>query len=453
MDSDFRGGSLGRKSKTIQPIDQPAKPTIHELATKRGFNIKSNNGAGPEASAAETFVPDEPGMAADGTADQKLGSDEIEEVNLDNTSPADNDKSQKLTKLTIWTWLKRELSHRQKFAALLVGCSFVVICGFGAMAININNNSFELPVAYKSVKPKPQPIYSPLTGEPVSAAEAKMPITGVMIENSLDARPQSGLSSAGIVYEAIAEAGITRFLALYQYESPAMVGPVRSARPYFVRWAQGYHAGYAHVGGSPEALRDIKSWGVRDLDQFFAGGSVYSRISSRAAPHNMYTSLNKLRQLEKERNYGFVNFTGFDRKADTAQNKLQPSATSINMNISSASYAVRYAYNQKANNYSRYLAGQKHIDANGNKLIAPKVVVALIVPYSLASDHYHSNYDNIGSGQAFVFQDGQEIRATWSKASIDGPLKLTDGNGQQVKLNRGQVWITALKSASELKVK
>lgn len=453
MDSDFRGGSLGRKSKTIQPIDQPAKPAIHELAAKEGFDIKSNDGAGPEASAAETFVPDKSGMDADDAANQKPGSDKIEEVNLDNTSPAGSDKSQEPTKFAKWSWLKRELSHKQKFAALLVGCSFVVLAGLGAMAFNIINNSFVPPVAYKSVKPKPQPIYSPLTGEPVSAAQAKMPITGVMIENSLDARPQSGLSSAGIVYEAIAEAGITRFLALYQYESPTMVGPVRSARPYFVRWAQGYHAGYAHVGGSPEALQDIKNRNVHDLDQFFAGGNVYSRIGSRAAPHNMYTSLNKLRQLEKDRNYGFVSFTGFDRKADTAKNKLQPSATSINMNISSASYAVRYAYNQKANNYQRYLAGQKHIDANGNKQITPKVVVALIVPFSLESDHYHSNYDNIGSGQAFIFQDGQEIQGTWQKASIDGPLKLVDSKAQQIKLNRGQVWITALKSASELKVK
>jgi hypothetical protein len=167
----------------------------------------------------------------------------------------------------------------------------------------------------------------------------------------------------------------------------------------------------------------------------------------------MYTSLDKLRKLEKDRNYDFVSFTGFERKQDTPKNKLQPNATNISMNISSSSYAVRYTYNQKSNNYSRYLAGQKHIDTNGNKPITPKVVVALIVPYRLESDHYHSNYQNIGSGQAFIFQDGQEIEASWQKASIDGPLKLVDGKGQQIQLNRGQVWITALKSASELKVK
>src|SRR5262249_15833287 len=134
---------------------------------------------------------------------------------------------------------------------------------------------------------------STLSGLPVDPAVNQRPVTGVMIENSVQARPQSGLNQAGVVFEAIAEGGITRFLALYQDTTPDNVGPIRSARPYYEQWALGFDAGYAHVGGSPEALNDIKAWGVRDLDQFYNSGS-YHRISSREAPHNVYTGITTL---------------------------------------------------------------------------------------------------------------------------------------------------------------
>ena len=101
-----------------------------------------------------------------------------------------------------------------------------------------------------------------------------------MVENSLAARPQSGLSQAGVVFEALAEGGVTRFMALYQDTTPTNVGPIRSARPYFIEWAMGFDAAYAHVGGSPVALSDIKAWNVQDLNQFYYGG-YYHRISSR----------------------------------------------------------------------------------------------------------------------------------------------------------------------------
>ena len=132
------------------------------------------------------------------------------------------------------------------------------------------------------VAPKPKPVppappTSPLTGMEVSADDAKRPVTGVMIENTVFARPQSGLKEAGVVYEAIAEAGITRFLALYQEAKPGNIGPVRSARPYYVDWAHSFDAAYGHVGGSPDALAKIKSDGVKDLDQFF-NSAYYHRI-------------------------------------------------------------------------------------------------------------------------------------------------------------------------------
>lgn len=285
-------------------------------------------------------------------------------------------------------------------------------------------------------------ITSTLSGLPISDnAVNTAPVVGVMIENSLDARPQSGLSEAAIVYEAIAEGGITRFLALFQDTTPANVGPVRSARPYYVQWAMGYQAAYAHVGGSPEALANIRAWGVRDLDQFYNGGS-YRRISSRTAPHNVYTSIVDLQNLAKGKGYTTSTYTGFARKKEAAAK--QPTAQSINLSLSGTLYNVHYDYDATSNSYKRSEGGAAHVDANTNAQISPKVVVALVIPYGVMADGYHSNYASIGGGTAYVFQDGAVTSATWSKPSNEAALSLTDASGKIMSLNPGQTWITAV---------
>jgi hypothetical protein len=298
------------------------------------------------------------------------------------------------------------------------------------------------------VKPKPATtVASTLTGLPVDPSTNKRPVTAVMIENSTDARPQSGLGQAGVVFEAIAEGGITRFLALYQDTAPGSVGPIRSARPYYLQWELGFDAAYAHVGGSPEALADIKAWGVRDLDQFGNGGS-YQRISSRAAPHNVYTSIDRLNQLEAAKGYTTSTFTGFARKA--AAPSKQPTARGINLTLSGALYNVHYDYDAATNTYKRSEAGAPHIDANTNTQISPTVVVALVMPYGLESDGHHSDYSTIGSGPAYVFQDGIATVGQWAKTGNTNQFVFTDAAGKPLLLDPGQTWLTAVSGTSKV---
>ncbi len=291
---------------------------------------------------------------------------------------------------------------------------------------------------------------STLTGLPVDPSVNERTVTGVMIENSTWARPQSGLGQAGVVFEAIAEAGITRFLALYQDTAPSNVGPIRSARPYFLRWNLAFDAGYAHVGGSPEALQDINKWHVRDLNQFY-NADFYHRISSRAAPHNVYTSIAKLNQLEVNKGYKTSKYTGFAHNKKAFRPKNQPiTARSINFAISSAEYHVHYTYEPKSDSYLRSEGGAAHIDANGNKRIRPVVVIAMVMHYNLERDGYHSNYGVIGSGRAFIFQDGKVIKAIWVKKSNTSQLTFKDSKGKTVRLNPGQAWLTAITGESQL---
>lgn len=441
MNDDFGANNSPRKKpKIIHPPEKPNGPSIHELAANEGHDINASDASGPEADEALAFAQDHTKSSAP-KPDASITKNDA------------SDEGKKALAAVGWKQkLSKKLSKKQWLIAAGV-LAAVVIAGGTTLALTWPHQSPK--IAVNAVPPPKPKIYSPLSGLLVSAAQAKLPVTGVMIENSLPARPQSGLSQAGVVYEAIAEAGITRFLALFQENQPSDIGPVRSARPYFVRWDLSYDANYAHVGGSPEGLSDIKSWGVRDLDQFNAG-NFYHRISSRYAPHNMYTSMAGLRSLEKSRGYDKPSkFVGFSRKKSMPAKV--PTASVINMNPSSPDYAVEYTYDKKTDAYKRFEGGVPHIDAGTNKQIEPKVVVALIVPYSLgsldSSDAYYSVYNNVGSGSAYVFQDGKVTKCTWNKASNSASLKLLNTSGQPVKLNRGQTWITALGLTSELSYK
>lgn len=296
----------------------------------------------------------------------------------------------------------------------------------------------------KIVVPKPKPVYySPLTGVKVSSeADTKRAVTAIMIENSPDARPQSGLKDAGVVYEAVAEGGITRFIALYQESRPGLVGPVRSVRPYYVEWASAYDPATVHIGGSARALDMIRSgnYGV-DLDQFFNPGAFW-RADDRAAPHNVYTNFDRLDQLRESKGKLTSTFESFPR--GDAKPMPKPNATSITIGVSSGAYLVNYSYDAASNSYLRSQGGEDHNDREAGR-ITPRVVVAIKVPMSYGmEDGMREQITTTGSGQAYIFQNGIVTEATWQRDGATTPLKLLNAEDKPITLARGQTWITAL---------
>ncbi|HSX27431.1 MAG TPA: DUF3048 domain-containing protein [Patescibacteria group bacterium] len=313
-----------------------------------------------------------------------------------------------------------------------------------------------VPVAQKvnlATKKKPEkPTTEPsrLTGVQVDPELNKLPITGIMIENSPDARPQSGLKDGGVIFEAVAEGGITRFLTLYEEARPDYVGPIRSARPYFLDWILPFEGSLAHVGGSPDALSQIKALHVRDLDQFANSGS-YTRVSTRYAPHNVYTSLSRLLDLENKKGFSTSNFTGFTRKAESAAKT--PTATSIDLKISGFLYNAHYAYDPSNNDYKRSEGGKPHVDERSKTQLSPKVVIALVMPKRTASDGIHTIYNTLGSGAMFVFQDGIVTPGTWHKDDRKAMFSFVGSDGKVLALNPGQTWISIVGEASSVTYK
>lgn len=290
---------------------------------------------------------------------------------------------------------------------------------------------------------KPKPVYhAPLTGEVVAdEAATTTAVTGIMIENSPDARPQSGLKDAEIVYEAIAEGGITRFLALYQQHRPEIIGPVRSIRLYYIDWLTPYDASIAHIGGSAAALQLVRSGGYRDIDQFF-NAAYYRRATDRAAPHNVYTSFSKLNELNASKGYNVSAPRTFERADDEAAPPQD--GTQINLKISGPLYDSSYAYDPATKLYARSQAGAPHADREAGQIQA-KVVIALRVNMQrVMEDGYRESIATSGSGEATIFQNGHAIKATWSKDDRASQLRFTDAAGQPIKLARGTTWISAI---------
>jgi hypothetical protein len=386
---------------------------------------------------------------------EEVAGSEIENINIDNTTPektkpgfasAGAGKKRRSPK----EWFLG-LDKRQKIAVIVAA---VLLIGGAGAAFEIlrKPEAKPAPVVKKEEPKEPakRVIYSPLTGVAVSKEQSELPVTGIMIENSPDARPQSGLNKAGVVFEAIAEGGITRFLTLFQEEQPDYVGPVRSVRPYYVDWLQGFDAAVAHAGGSGEALAKIQAEGVKDLDQF-ANGGAFKRVSNRYAPHNLYTNLSDLTNLQRSKGWNGSKFTGFPRKAEAASSA--PTARSVDIKISGALYDVHYDYDAASNSYKRVLAGRPHTDERSKEQISPKVMVALVVPYSIHGDGIHSVYQTIGTGHAYIFQDGIVTEATWEKTSGKSQITFKDAAGKAVAFNAGQTWITATGLATNVSYK
>lgn len=337
---------------------------------------------------------------------------------------------------------------------IIAGVGILVLATGGAIGYKLTHKPKPAPVVAKpAAQPPPPPPKttkpSPLSGAEVPIADADKPVVAVVIENQTDARPQSGLQSAGVVYEALAEGGITRFLAFFLENKPPQYGPVRSIRTYFVSWGLEFNAPVAHAGGNVDALDLINPLHLKDLNQFSYGNYFY-RANDRYAPHNLYTDAAKLDALLSLLGYTQpATFTPSPRKADSPE--AAPSHPTIGLNYSYNGYQVEYHYEAASNSYLRFLAGAPHIDRNTNQQIKVKNVVVEYMPtaYGLTrigeqTVRMGASGMPIGSGKAVVFRDGGAVEGTWNKADNTSRTKLLDVSGNDIPLDVGNTWYSIM---------
>lgn len=334
----------------------------------------------------------------------------------------------------------KSLGKKQRIAVIGLTGAIIIGATAGAMAVFIKDPPPPEPpvIAPKVEPPKPTTEASRLTGVQISPELNKLPVTGIMIENSPDARPQAGLGEAGIVFEAQVEGGITRFLALYMEDQPGHIGPVRSVRRHFLDFLVPFDAAIAHAGGSAVGLAQIRDEKIKDIDHG-ANAGAFQRVSSRFAPHNLYTNRAKLLESHNARGYNTSEFTSYPRKEKEEPLKV-PAAKSIDLTISRPLYNLHYDYHAATNSYNRVMGGQPHTDEKSGAQLSPKVVIALVT--ERGQDGIYSIYRVTGGGEVFVFQDGGIVKGTWTKADRKSPYVFKTADGKPLLLTPGRTWIT-----------
>lgn len=317
-----------------------------------------------------------------------------------------------------------------------------------------------------------------------NAWEQRRPLA-VMIENSPDARPQSGLSDADIVFEAIAEGGVTRFMGMFycgvqKYDT--VIAPVRSARTYFIDWASGFnYPMYVHVGGAntpgpADALGQISEYGwnlENDINQFSVGYPTFVRNATRvgrdvATEHTMETTSEALWEvaadrdwtnIAPERKFGRTTIGGDDWNETYEGWVFQDDVPAVG-DVTKVSYefwngwseyGVSWEYNSETNAYKRVMAGEPHLDINNDKQIEASNVIVLFTQEKGPIDELkHMLYTTTGTGNANIYMNGEEIKATWSKPTRESELTFTDRKGNEIEFARGLTWISVVDIGTEV---
>jgi len=306
--------------------------------------------------------------------------------------------------------------------------------------------------------PTPKLVPAPLTGVLVTpAAAARHPIA-VMIDDLSPARPQSGFSSASVVWQAPAEGGIPRYMMVFQENIPTNVGPVRSSRYYYIAWAAEVRAVYAHAGGSPQALQTLRNKGngqlVYNADEFRWGKSFW-RVKTRFAPHNLYTDGKRLRGIAKSVGAKDAQIDSPWKFAPDLARSLRPRGGKIDFGYSANH--IHYDYDWKTNTYLRAVTGEKRQkDAVTGTQVAPKNVVIMLMkfgPLNDGSKKHRLEAQVVGHGVAWVATNGSTTKGTWKKASLTAPTQFFDSKGKQIVLTVGQTFINVLQTGSPVTLK
>jgi len=306
-----------------------------------------------------------------------------------------------------------------------------------------------------AVRPSALPslLSGPLTGLPTARGLATRRPLAVIIDNFFpDARPQAGLSRASVVFEAPVEGGITRLLAIYLEDDAPTVGPIRSARTYFVAWAASFHPVFIHAGGSPAALTLLHR--VRQVGDLEALAPVpeFRRVKDKPAPHNLFSSTTAMLAVAQR--------NGIDSRLPFTFSAHQPAAVlsrrghaqTIRVDFSTpsvaspAAYAVSYRYLRRRNVYVRAQGGVPFVDSATNQPVTTNNVVVLFagdtpIPNDLLQ---RVTVQTTGTGRALYFRDGHMVRGFWRKRSISSGLLFLDSRGAKVSLDRGNSWIEAV---------
>ena len=288
---------------------------------------------------------------------------------------------------------------------------------------------------------------SDLDGLPAPADLAhRLPMAVMVSDNAID-RPQSGLSSAAIVYQAPMEGGEDRYMLVFQEDTASDIGGARSARPFFVYWVAEYKALFAHVGGDPKVLNQVipaNANNFYNMDELNGGSCAYHRTNTRPAPHNDYTNSATLISCAAKKGYP-ATYQNLPTRTFRDDTPLAERPASQVVSIPYHTGTVVYQYDPTANSYLRIIDGKPEIDPANSKQVYARNIVVMYQTVTLdpQTDPGYNRIilGNVGSGKATLFIEGKALDATWKKTSNIALTRFYDSSGAEIPLVRGQIFM------------
>jgi hypothetical protein len=336
------------------------------------------------------------------------------------------------------------LSRRRFGALLTLGVVLAGSVACGSSAVEPTASSAPTTTTTPPPPPPPPPVLWPLTGLE-SGQVPPRPALAVKIENSVDARPQTGLNAADMVWEEVVEGGITRYVAVYHSTLPPEIGPVRSIRPMDPAIAAPLHGLFAFSGGQRPFVDAVAAAGLQVVSHD-AGASGFHRINSRSAPHNVYADPAALLEQADP-----AHLAAPAPQFDFAEAGAQPTAVTggtptaaVQLTLSRSSHPV-WTWSAPDARWVRAEGTTPAVEADGTPLRAANVVVLRVdIVNTVATDVAGTAVPEtvlVGSGEALVATGGSTIPARWVKHAVGDRLFLTGPDGNPLRLAAGNTWV------------
>lgn len=278
----------------------------------------------------------------------------------------------------------------------------------------------------------------------------------IMIDNHKEAWPQAGIQEAYMVYEIIAEGGETRLMALLKGVKVSKIGPVRSARHYFLDYVMENDAIYTHFGQSPQAESDIKKYNINNVNGIYEDGVTFWRVKDKNSPHNAVTSTDKILESAKNKKYNTTSSKESVLKYATEEINLEEGEEATTITIPHSNLqTVKYTYNKEKQVYERYARKVEQKDwITGETITTKNIIITLCDNYTLTDTEKkgRQGLKNIGTFDGYYITNGKAIKIKCTKNARNEKTKYKDLNGKEIKINDGNTFVQICPTDAKIKI-
>ncbi len=337
---------------------------------------------------------------------------------------------------------KRTKTKKKKSGTkiMIVALVLFILGAGGVLAYQIIKNKDNQETAVEQ-----EPITAVLEEKEVQIFKGDDRPIAVMIDNHSDAWPQAGLQKAYMVYEIVVEGGETRLMALFKGVDVEKIGPVRSARHYFLDYAMENDAIYTHFGESPQADSDIRKYSINEIDGIAEDGTTFKRVKDKASPHNAVTSIDKLIESAKNKKFKMTSNKESVLNYVTDEVNLEEGQGAISVTIPHSDLqTVKYVYDEENKVYQRYARGKKQTDWDSKETITTKnIIVTFCDNYTLQDKENkgRQGIKNIGTFDGYYITNGKAIKIKCIKKERDEQTVYQDLEGNEIKVNDGNTFV------------